>query len=467
MFEFLLEKVVALSIKELRNIEEYKKRFPTSKLLYQEARQYIPAGVNSTARTVKSGWDPYPLFVKEGSGSRVVDVDGNEFIDYLLGLGPMLLGHRPDVVTQAVTKHINEVGTVFALASSLDKEVAQKICECVPSVEQVRLVNSGTEAVLHVLRLARAYTGRKKIVRFEGMYHGFSDGIYWNKHPSKNAIDQWGNCIPEPQGPGVPEGIRDSLLICQWNDLSSLTKMIEENYNDIAAVITEPIMCNTGFILPKPGFLDGIRSITHKYGIVLIMDEVITGFRISLSGAQGYYNVMPDISVFAKGLGGGFPAAALGGRREIMSLIDIGMVSVAGTYSGNGIALSATSATLDYLRTPGLYEQLCKKSGRLINGLNDLWHASKTPAYVVGLGPVFQVWFSEMPIYNYQDAAKYANRDIFSLWWEEMLFRGILFHPHYFESVFVSTAHSDQDIESTLSKAEEAIYVIEKKLGYS
>jgi len=204
-----------LNIKELRNIEEYKKRFPTSEFLYRKALQFLPAGVNSTARMVKSGWRPYPLFVKEGSGSHVVDVDGNEFIDYLLGLGPMLLGHRPKIVTQAVTKHINEVGTVFALASSLDIDVAQKICECVPSVEQVRLVNSGTEAVIYALRLARAYTGRKKVIRFEGMYHGFSDSIYWNKHPSKDAIDQRGNCIPEPQGPGVPEGIGDSLLICQ------------------------------------------------------------------------------------------------------------------------------------------------------------------------------------------------------------------------------------------------------------
>lgn len=178
------------------------------------------------------------------------------------------------------------------------------------------------------------------------MYHGFSDSIYWNKHPSLNAIDQWGNCIPEPQGPGIPEGIKDTLLICQWNDLNALTQIVKNNYMDIAAIITEPIMCNTGCILPKPGYLEEMRKISKKYGIILIYDEVITGFRIGLAGAQGLYNIIPDLSVFAKGLGGGYPVAAIGGKREIMKLADTGKVSVAGTYSGNGIAIAAVSATI-------------------------------------------------------------------------------------------------------------------------
>ena len=261
--------------RKFRKIEEYERRFPTSKRLFAEAKQYIPAGVNSTARAVWSGWEPYPLYVNNGKGARVTDVDGNEFIDYLLGLGPMLLGHRPDVITDAVTKHINEVGTVFALASELDTTVARKMTECVPSLEKVRLNNSGTEAVTYALRLARAYTGRKKIIRFEGMYHGFSDAIYWSKHPSDAAMVD-GRPVPEPQGPGLPEGIADSLIILPWNDEALLKKVIEENYKDIAAVISEPIMCNTGCILPKPGYLEAMRAITERYGIVLIIDEVIT-----------------------------------------------------------------------------------------------------------------------------------------------------------------------------------------------
>ena len=448
----------------MNNIAGYEKRFPTSKALFQEARKYLPAGVNSTARATWSGWEPYPLFVDHGKGSRVTDVDGNEFIDYLLGLGPMMLGHRPPVITEAVVKHISEVGTSFSLASRQDIEVARKLTECVPSLERVRLVNSGTEAVLYALRLARTFTGRKKVVRFEGMYHGFSDAVYWNKHPSGKAIDAEGNCIPEAQGPGLPEGIADSLLICQWNDVSALRKIIEADFKDIAAVITEPIMCNTGCILPEPGYLEEVRELTEKHGIVLIMDEVITGFRVSLSGAQGYYGVKPDLSVFAKAMGGGFPAAALGGKKEIMDLVDTGIVSIAGTYSGNGVALSAASATLDYLRKPGRYEEFHKKSVKLMNGLSDLWKKSKVGAYVTGVGPLFQVWFSEKPIKNYRDAVKYADGNIFSIWWEEMLFRGVLFHPHYFENLFVSMAHTDEDIDLTLKKAEEAIAAVERIL---
>lgn len=455
-----------MDYKKLRDMGEYEKRFPTSKKLFEESKKYIPAGVNSTARATFSGWEPYPLYVSQGKGSKVTDVDGNEFIDYLLGLGPMIFGHRPEQITEAVSKHIHEVGTVFSLAAELDTIVAKKMTECVPSLEKVRLNNSGTEAVTYALRLARTYTGRKKVIRFEGMYHGFSDGIYWSKHPSDNALVN-GMPVPEPQGPGLPEGIAESLIILPWNDIDLLKKTIEENHRDIAAVISEPVMCNTGCILPKPGYLEGMRELTEKYGIVLIMDEVITGFRISLAGAQGYYGIKPDLSIFAKGMGGGFPVAAVGGKAEIMQLVDEGIVSVAGTYSGNGIALSAASATLDYLRTPGLYEDLYKKSDRLREGINDIWKKSKISAHVVGLGPLFQLWFSEKPIHNYRDAKAYADGDIFTLWWEEMLFRGILFHPHYYENLFISMAHTDKDIDMTLAAAEEAAKAVEKRVAES
>lgn len=453
-----------MSQKIERNFAEYEKRFPTSKVRFEEAKQYIPAGVNSTARAVWSGWEPYPLYVAQGKGSRVTDIDGNEFIDYLLGLGPALLGHRPDNITQAVVNHIQNIGTCFALASDADTEVAKKMVKCVPSVEKVRLNNSGTEADLYAVRLARAYTGRRKIIRFEGMYHGFSDTLYWSKHPSETAWNN-GNPIPEPQGPGVPKELADTLIILPWNDLDILKKTIEEYGDDIAAIITEPVMCNTGCILPRPGYLEGMRELTEKHGIVLIIDEVITGFRISLAGAQGYYNIKPDLSIFAKGMGGGFPVAALGGKAEIMKLVDDGTVSIAGTYSGNGIALAAASATLDYLQTPGLYDDLYKKCDKLREGLDHIWRSSKVDAYCVGLGPVFQVWFADHPIENYRDAQKYANGDIFTLWWEEMLFRGVLFHPHYYENLFVSMAHTDKDIDETLAKAEEAARAVERRLG--
>lgn len=458
--------VDAANIKSLRMIDEYKKRFPTSEVLFKKAKKCLPAGVSSTARTTFSGWEPYPLFVDHGEGSHVVDVDGNEFIDYLIGLGPMMLGHRPKEITDAVVNHISNVGTVFALASELDGIVAEKVCDAVPGMEKVRFVNSGTEAVIYALRLARIYTGRNKIVRFEGMYHGFSDTIYWNKHPSQSAWGEDGYGIPEAQGAGVPEGYGNELLIAQWNDLDSLTKLVEAHHNEIAAIITEPVMCNTGCILPEPGYLEGMRALTEKYGIVLIFDEVITGFRISRGGAQAHYGIVPDLSTFAKGIGGGFPVAALGGKAEIMNLIDQGKASVAGTYSGNGIALAATNATMDYLKQPGVFEACNAKAARLREGLNDMWKASPIPAYVVGVGPTFQVWFAEHPIKNYRDAIRYANSDLFSLWWEEMLLRGVLFHPHYFENIFVSMAHTDKDIDETLTKAQEAIHSMEERLGY-
>ena len=286
------------------------------------------------------------------------------------------------------------------------------------------------------------------------------------KHPSVNAIDSNGNCSPEAQGPGVPDSLKDTLLICQWNDLDTLTKVVEQNYLDIAAIITEPVMCNTGCILPETGYLDGLRKLCDQYGILLIFDEVITGFRMGLTGGQGYYNIIPDLSIFAKGLGGGYPVAALGGKKEIMKLVDDGKVSVAGTYSGNGIALSAVSATMDYLHTEQVYQDLNRRAEHLRKELDLLWKKSKIPAHVIGIGAMFQVWFTDKSISNYREAIEYANDKIFHIWWEEMLYQGILFHPHYLENLFVSTAHTDKDVEQTLAKAECAISFVEKRCGF-
>lgn len=448
------------------DIQKYRKHFPLSEKMYEEAKLYLPAGVGSTSRAIWSGWEPYPLYIQSGNGSHITDVDGNVFIDYLLGLGPVLLGHRPNMVTSKVISQIRDKGTIYALGSPLETEAAKKVCNSLPGMDKIRFLNSGTEAVMCSLRLARAYTGKTKIVRFEGMYHGFADTIYWNKHPSNQAIDSQGNCIPEAQGPGVPEALKDTLLICQWNDLDSLTKIIEKNHSDIAAIITEPVMCNTGCILPQNGYLEGMRKLCDKYGIVLIFDEVITGFRIGLTGGQGFYQVVPDLSIFAKGWGGGYPVAALAGKKEIMQLVDSGKVSVAGTYSGNGIALAAVSATMDYLQDEKIYFDLNKRAKYLREELDLLWKKSKIPAHVTGIGAMFQVWFTDKEISNYREAIKYANDKIFRIWWEEMLYQGVLFHPHYLENLFISTAHTDKDIEQTLEKAEYAISSLEKKCGF-
>ncbi|MDB5376708.1 MAG: glutamate-semialdehyde -aminomutase [Rubritepida sp.] len=386
-----------------------------SAALFETARELIPGGVNSTARATWSGWDPYPLFVESGSGSRLTDVDGNTYVDYLLGLGPMLLGHRPKQVTQAVVDSIQNRGTVFALPTADESELARKITAAIPSMQQVRLCNMGTEAVLYTVRLARAFTGRPKVIRFEGMYHGFSDGVYWSKHPDPAIAGEDHAPRPVAQGPGMPAGIDSSLIILPWNDIDALRATLEREGDQIAAVLSEPIMCNTGCILPEPGYLQAMREVTRQHGVLLIFDEVITGFRIGLGGAQAHFRVTPDLSVFAKGLGGGFPIAAMGGRRDIMALVAAGKVSIAGTYTANGIAVSAANAALDEMARPGMYERLYAVSDRLRYGLERILRDTQSPAHVVGLGPVLQVWFSRQPIRNYRDAARQADHQAFRL----------------------------------------------------
>jgi len=429
------------------------RRTAGSAALYQRACELIPAGVNSTARARFSGWEPYPLFIDRGEGAHLIDVDGNRYIDYLLGLGPMILGHRPPAVTAAVVRAIEQQGTCFALPTAAEAELARRIVELVPSVEMVRLCNTGTEAVLYALRLARTFTGRRKVIRFEGMYHGFSDGVYWSKHPRLDEAGPDERPIAVAQGPGVLPEAGQQLIILPWNDVAALRAAIEREGEDIAAVLTEPVMCNTGCILPLPGYLQAMRELTAARGIVLIYDEVITGFRLGIAGAQGRFGIRPDLTVFAKGLGGGFPVAALGGRRDILSLVADGTVSMAGTYSANTIAVAAALAALDELTRPGTYQRIYALCERFYASLERLLHDAGVPGHVAGLGPVLQVWFAERPIHNYRDAARYTNQQRFRRWWQGMLGRGVLFHPGAFENLFVSLAHSDDDIDATLEAA--------------
>jgi glutamate-1-semialdehyde 2,1-aminomutase len=367
----------------------------------------------------------------------------------------MIFGHRPPRVTKAVVDFIQDRGTVFALPTADEAHLAEKIIAAVPSVDQVRLCNTGTEAVLYATRLARAFTGRRKIIRFEGMYHGFSDGVYWSKHPALDKAGPDNRPIPVAQGPGMPKGVEENLIILPWNDAQALADTIAREGDNIAAVLTEPVMCNTGCILPQRGYLQAMRELTQRHGIVLIFDEVITGFRLGLSGAQGRLGIKPDLSVFAKGIGGGFPVAAMGGRADIMALVANGTVSMAGTYTANGIAVAAANAALDELATPGLYEKLDAISDELRLGLGKVLRDVGLPAYVVGMGPLMQVWFAQEEIHNYRDAERHADQKIFRRWWEGMLARGVLFHPGAYENLFVSTAHTQADVAATLDAAKQ------------
>ncbi len=424
--------------------------------LFALAAQVLPGGVGSSARSIRAGWEPYPPFIASGTGSKVTDVDGNTYVDYLMGLGPLVLGHRPPEVTAAVVKAVQELGTVFALPYELEAEAARKVVEAVPSVEMVRFANSGSEAVGTAVRLARALTGRKLILRFEGMYHGWLDTVYWSNHPDPAVAGPQQRPLTVAAGKGMIPEVADSLIVLSWNDPESFAAVMDERGDEIAAVITEPVMLNTGCILPEPGYLELLRSKTTEHGAMLIFDEVITGFRFARGGGQEHFGVMPDITTMAKGLGGGFPVAAIGGRRDIMEACADGRYSHSGTYNSNVIQMAAVSATMDLL-TPERYVAARALGSELMQGLGGLIDAAGVKARVTGLGTVFQVWFSAEPIRNWRDAARLANEERFTKWWREMRSRGVLFHPAQFENLFVSMAHTREDIDLTLTAAEGAL----------
>ena len=435
-----------------------------SRELFERAKRTIPGGAGSTARLPRNGWNPYPLFIAEGNGSRITDVDGNEYIDYLLGLGPMILGHRHPVVTAAVAAAITDYGTCFGLPYELEIEAAEKVVDAVPGIEQVRFTNSGSEAVGTAVRLARATTGRRILVRFEGQYHGWQDTVYWSNHVDPALAGPASHPQPVAMGPGVPHELKDTLIVLTWNDPESFVKLMDERGDEVAAVITEPAVLNTGCILPEPGYLELLRSETTKHGALLIFDEVITGFRFNRGGAQAHFGVLPDLTTLAKGLGGGFPVAAIGGTVDAMKMIADGTYSHSGTYNANVVQCAAVAATMDVLAEPGLYERQRALGDRLAAGLTDIAEDNGVHAYVEGLGTVFQLWFADHPIKNWRDAARYANEATFTRWYQEMSLRGVLFHPLQFENLFVSLVHTDDDIDITLDAASEAMKVVAREL---
>ncbi|MCV7251563.1 aspartate aminotransferase family protein [Mycobacterium hackensackense] len=440
--------------------EAFASRTPNTRALFERAKLTIPGGAGSTARLPRNGWNPYPIFMAEGTGSRLVDVDGNTYIDYLLGLGPMILGHRHPVVTTAVQQAIADLGTCFGLPYELEITAAEKVVAAVPGIEQVRFTNSGSEAVGTAVRLARATTGRRLVVRFEGHYHGWQDTVYWSNHVDIDLAGPADHPRPVAMGPGVPAELESTLEVLTWNDPESFVELMDRRGHEVAAVLTEPAVFNTGCILPEPGYLELLRSETRKHGALLIFDEVITGFRFARGGAQEWFGVLPDLTTLAKGLGGGFPVAAVGGTTEAMALVASGQYSHSGTYNANVVQCAAVSATMDVLAEPGLYERQRALGYRLAEGLSSLATERGLDAYVEGLGTVFQLWFADGPIRNWRDAAAQADEALFTRWYQEMVVRGVLFHPLQFENLFVSLVHDDRDIDETLNAAADALSVV-------
>jgi glutamate-1-semialdehyde 2,1-aminomutase len=324
----------------------------------------------------------------------------------------------------------------------------------------VRFSNSGSEVVGTSVRLARAHTGRRILLRFEGLYHGWQDVVYWSNHVDPALAGPAASPRPVAAGPGVPLELADTLIVLTWNDAESFRRVMDERGDEIAAVITEPVVLNTGCIKPEPGYLELLRSETRKHGALLIFDEVITGFRFCRGGAQEWYGVIPDLTTLAKGLGGGFPVAAIGGSREVMSMIAEGRYSHSGTYNANTVQCAAVSATMDVLAEAGLFERQRALGERLMDGLRERAQAAGLPVRVEGYGTVFQVWFTDHPIRDWRDAYRYADEDMFTRWWQEMLVRGVLFHPSQFENWFVPLVATAADVEETLAVAEEAFAAV-------
>ncbi|WP_308861557.1 glutamate-1-semialdehyde 2,1-aminomutase [Paenibacillus radicis (ex Xue et al. 2023)] len=409
---------------------------------FAEAKLVIPGGVNSPVRAFKSV-GLTPLFMERGVGSRVFDIDGNEFIDYIGSWGPLIVGHSHPEVVEAIKKTA-ESGTSFGAPTELETEMARLVIERIPSIELVRMVNSGTEATMSALRLARGYTKRSKILKFEGCYHGHADALLIKAGSGVATLGL-------PDSPGVPESVAANTITVPYNDIDSVRLAFERFGEEIAAVIVEPIAGNMGVVPPQPGFLQGLRNLTLQYGSLLIFDEVMTGFRVGLNSAQGLYGITPDLTCLGKVIGGGLPVGAYGGKREIMELIaPSGPIYQAGTLSGNPLAMAAGYVTLSLLGKPGVYEELERKSARLEEGFLANARELGVASTINRVGSMICPFFTDKQVTDYE-TAKTTDLELFNRYFAALLDNGVSIAPSQFEGMFVSTAHTDEDIAATIA----------------
>ena len=422
-----------------------------SEEIFAVAQKLMPGGVNSPVRAFKSVGGQ-PIVFDRVNGAYIWDVDGNQYIDYVGTWGPAICGHAHPEVIEALHQAL-EKGTSFGAPCLLENILAEMVIDAVPSIEVVRFVNSGTEACMSILRLMRAFTGRDKIVKFEGCYHGHAD-MFLVKAGSGVAT------LGLPDSPGVPKSATNSTLTAPYNDLEAVKKLFEENPEDIAGVILEPVVGNAGFITPDAGFLEGLREITQEYGALLIFDEVMTGFRIAYGGAQEKFGVTPDLTTLGKVIGGGLPVGAYGGRADIMAMVaPAGPMYQAGTLSGNPLAMTAGIKTLELLQKPGTYEQLDRITKKLADGLLDVARAAGHEVVGGQISAMFGMFFTGTPVHNYEDA-KLADLKKFARFHRGMLEKGVYLAPSQFEAGFTSLAHTDEDIDRTIEAAKEVLAVI-------
>ena len=423
------------------------KNINRSKHLFEEAQRYLPGGVDSPVRAFKAVGGT-PLFIKRGQGSRLYDEDGNEYIDYVCSWGPLILGHAHPRVVKAIKKVV-EHSSSFGAPTELETTLAKLISGAMPPIEMVRFVNSGTEATMSASRLARAFTGRNKVLKFAGCYHGHSDGLL-AKAGSGMAT------LGIPSSPGVPASITADTLVAPYNNLETVEKLFKDFASDTAAVIVEPIAGNMGLVLPQTGFLECLRSLTRQSGALLIFDEVITGFRVAYGGAQSLYNISPDLTCLGKIIGGGLPIGAYGGRRDIMQMVaPSGLVYQAGTLAGNPLAMTAGIETITILKESSAYQELEKKSSLLEKSIIEAANKTGMEIQLPRIGSMFTIFFAKDPVTDYETAAR-ADTTLYARFFHQMLSQGVYLPPSQFEAAFVSTAHTHKVIQSTISAAEKA-----------
>jgi glutamate-1-semialdehyde 2,1-aminomutase len=410
----------------------------TSARLFEEALKYIPGGVNSPVRAMKGVGMPHPLFISRADGAHIWDADGNEYVDFVSSWGPMILGWgHPEVVGRLRTQV--GLGTSYGAPTELEVELARLICEAVPSIELVRMVNSGTEATMSAVRVARGFTGREKVVKFIGCYHGHSDAFL-------AAAGSGVLTLSLPDSPGVTKGTTADTLLVEYNDVEALTELFAQRGEEIAALIVEPVAGNMGVVPPEPGFLEACRSLCTRHGALLLFDEVITGFRVGWGGAQERYGVLPDLTTLGKIIGGGLPVGAFGGRRDIMETVaPLGSTYQAGTLSGNPLAMAAGAATLGVLSEPGTYERLEALAATAAAGLLEAAAAGGRAVTLNRVGPMMTLFFCEGPVRSFAEA-KQADTAAYAAYWRHMLERGVYLAPSQFEAAMISLALTDDDL---------------------
>ena len=420
--------------------------------LFQQAQRHIPGGVNSPVRAFKGvGGDP--VFIDSASGPFIFGPDGTRYVDYVGSWGPMILGHAHPEVIDAVAEVIRK-GLSFGAPTALETAMADKVCELMPSIELVRMVSSGTEATMSAIRLARGYTGRDKIVKFEGCYHGHSDSLLVKA--GSGALT-----LGEPSSPGVPASLAQHTITLTFNDLPQVESAFASEGEEIACIIVEPVAGNMNCIPPVPGFLEGLRALCDRYGSLLIFDEVMTGFRVGLGGVQGLWNIKPDLTTLGKVIGGGMPVGAFGGRRGVMEKIaPLGPVYQAGTLSGNPVAMTAGLTTLNLISAPGFFEALTEKTAHLVRGITEAASRSGIPLTANQVGGMFGLFFTDAERVTNFGQATACDQAQFKAFFHAMLERGVYLAPSAFEAGFVSSAHGEREIEATITAAAEAFEVI-------